>query len=529
MISSADELASKAGAEILAQGGNAVDAAIAAQMVLNVVEPQSSGIGGGLFLLYYDAKSKKSMSFNGRETAPLAANEKMFLDKKGKVRNFNDVVGGGLSVGTPGALKALEAAHKKYGKLPWKNLFAPAIKIANDGFVLDEKIHTILTQLPYLAKFDGMKIYFDGSKPKAVGSVIQNPELAKTFSEIAAKGSKAFYQGKIANDMVKAVHESKINPGTLSLTDLKKYKSKSGKLLCDKYRQKYKICSMSGASGGVTLLQTLKILENFNLEKIAPSSLEAVHLISEATRLSYADRDEYVADISGAPLRKMLSKSYLSKRAKLIKMDRAMVEISAGSFDKKAKAKINKTQEKPSTTHISIVDGEGNAVSMTSSIEYLFGSVLMVDGFMLNNQLTDFSLSPTVNGELAANRVQPGKQPRSSMSPTFVFDDKDNLIMAIGSPGGPRIIQFLTKTIVAVLDWKMDMQQAISLPNHVILQNQIELENRTSLTSLKPALEKMGHKVIITDITSGLNGIIINDGRLEGGADPRRNGAVIGK
>ena len=527
MISSADELASKAGAEMLAQGGNAVDAAIAAQMVLNVVEPQSSGIGGGLFLLYFDAKSKKSTSFNGRETAPLAAHEKIFLDKKGKVRSFNDVVGGGLSVATPGALKTLEAAHKKYGKLPWKNLFAPAIKIANDGFVLDEKIHTVLIQLPYLSKFDGMKIYFDKTEPKEVGSIIKNPELAKTFSEIAAKGSKAFYQGKIANDIVNAVQTSKINPGTLALTDLKKYKSKSGKLLCNKYRQKYKICSMPGASGGITLLQVLKILENFNLEKIKPSSIEAVHLISEATRLAYADRSEYVADASNVPLKKMLNKSYIAKRAKLIKMDKAMGEVVAGNFDKKAK--INKTQEKPSTTHIAIVDSEGNAVSMTSSIEYLFGSVLMVDGFMLNNQLTDFSLSPTVNGKLAANRVQPGKQPRSSMSPTFVFDEKDNLIMTVGSPGGPRIIQFLTKTIVAVLDWKMDIQEAISLPNHVILNDQIELENRTSLTDLKPALEKMGHKVIITDITSGINGIVINDGRLEGGADPRRNGAAIGK
>jgi gamma-glutamyltranspeptidase/glutathione hydrolase len=531
MISTADGLASKAGANILAQGGNAIDAAIAAQMVLNVVEPQSSGIGGGLFLLYYDAKSGKTVYFNGRETAPAKAHDKMFLDKNGEARAFHDVVGGGLSVATPGALKALEKAHKKYGKIAWKKLFQPAIQIANDGFVLDEKIHVILNQLPYLTKFDGMKIYFENGNPKAIGSIIKNPALAKTFTTIAAKGSKAFYRGKIAKNMVAAVQNSAINPGYLSLTDLKKYRSKKGSLLCGKYRKKYKICSMPlPSSGGIALLQILKTLENFDLSKMKPSSLEAVHLISEATRLAYADRNEYVADSKAVPTRKMLSKKYLKERAKLIKMDSAMSEVSPGSFTKKStrkkRAKIN---EKPSTTHLAIVDKKGNAVSMTSTIEYLFGSVLMVDGFMLNNQLTDFSLSPTLNGKLVANRVQPKKQPRSSMTPTFVFDDKNNLIMVIGSPGGPRIIQYVAKTIIAALDWNMDIQSAISLPNHVVLNDQIELENRTSLTGLKSGLEKLGHKVKLTDITSGLNGITINDSGLSGGADPRRNGLAIGK
>lgn len=531
MISSSDNLASKAGAEILARGGNAVDAAIAAQMVLNVVEPQSSGIGGGLFLLYYDAALKKTVYFNGRETAPLNAHDRMFLDKNGKARPFNDVVGGGLSVATPGALKALEAAHKKYGKIAWSELFQPAIKIANDGFILDEKIHVILTQLPYLSKFDGMKIYFENNQPKMVGSVIKNPELAKTFSEIAAKGSAVFYRGKIAKDMVEAVSKAEINPGFLSIEDLKNYKSKSGKLLCDKYRQKYKICSMPlPSSGGVTLLQALKILENFDLAKMKPSSTAAIHLISEASRLAYADRNEYIADADDVPVRKMLAKKYLKNRAKLISLNRAIAKIEAGSFETKSRKKtVAKTQEKPSTTHLSIVDSMGNAVSMTSSIEYLFGSVLMVDGFMLNNQMTDFSLTPVENGKLVANRVKPLKQPRSSMTPTFVFDEKDNLIMVIGSPGGPRIIQYVLKTIIAALDWKMDIQQAISLPNFVVLNDVIELEDRTSLTALKADLEKMGHKVKITDITSGLNGIMIANDNFKGGADPRRNGVAIGK
>lgn len=529
MVSSADKRASAAGAAMLAKGGNAVDAAIAAQMVLNVVEPQSSGIGGGMFFLYYDAKTKKSVYFNGREKAPAAANENIFLGKDGKARDFYDVVGGGLSVGTPGALKALKRAHEEHGKLPWKDLFEPAIKIAQDGFSLDERIYVILKQLPYLSKFDGMKIYFekDGT-PKKVGAKIKNPELAKTFETIAAQGIAPFYEGKIAQDMVAAVQNSKKNPGFLSLADLKNYNIKKGDLICGSYRKKYKICSMPlPSSGGVTILQTLKILENFDLEKLKPSSKEAVHLISEATRLAYADRNEYVADVPNVPIKEMLDEKYLKERASLIKMDRAMNDVKPGKF-KKTFA-LNSNNEKPSTTHVSIVDADGNAVSMTSSIEYLFGSVLMVDGFMLNNQLTDFSLSPTdKNGKKVANRLQPRKQPRSSMSPAFIFDEKDNLVMVIGSPGGPRIIQYVVKAIIASLDWHLDMQEAISLPNHVILNDQIELENRTTLTALKTDLEKMGHKVKTADITSGLNGVAITPTSLQGGSDPRRSGAALG-
>ncbi len=530
MISTAEAKASEAGAQMLARGGNAVDAAIAAQMVLNVVEPQSSGIGGGLFLLYYDAKNKDSIYFNGRETAPKAANEKIFLDKDGKVRDFHDVVGGGLSVATPGALKALQAAHKKYGKLPWKDLFAPAIKIANEGFPLSEKIHVILKQLPYLKNFEGMEIYFENGLPKQVGSTIKNPVLAKTFKTIAEEGIEIFYQGKIANDMVDAVKNSKKNPGYLSLTDLKNYNIKTGQLLCGTYRTKYKICSMPlPSSGGVTILQILKILENFDLSKIKPSSAEAIHLISEATRLAYADRNEYVADVPNVPIKQMLDEKYLKQRASLISMDKAITEAKPGTF-KKLETPLNPAiNEKPSTTQLSIVDKDGNAVSMTSSIEYLFGSVLMVDGFILNNQMTDFSLSPTANGKKVANRVQPLKQPRSSMSPTFIFDDKNNLVMVIGSPGGPRIIQYVVKTIIASLDWGFDIQSAISMPNHVVLNDQIELENRTSLTKLKSTLEKMGHKVVTADITSGLNGVTINKSGLQGGADPRRHGKAIGQ
>ncbi len=534
MISTANEMASQVGKQILEKGGNAIDAAIAAQMVLNVVEPQSSGIGGGAFVLYYDAKTKTTRYFNGRETAPKNANNKIFLDDKGRPRAFSDVVRGGLSVGTPGLLKVLKEVHAKHGKLEWKELFEPAIAIASNGFPMDERIKAIAENVSYLKDFDGFaNIYLKEDKtPKDLGSIITNAELAKTFKIIAKDGIEPFYTGEIAKDIVAAVKNSKTNPGTLSMDDLKNYQVKEGELICGSYRVKYKICSMPlPSSGGVTLLQTLGILENFNLAKLKPSSPEAIHLIAEATRLAYADRNKYVADVSDVPIEKMLDKEYLKKRAALINLKKAMVKPEAGEFINIPVPNVidPKAAELPSTTHLSIVDSEGNAVSMTSSIEYYFGSVLAVDGFMLNNQLTDFSFVPEIEGKPVANRLEPGKQPRSSMSPTFVFDENNNLIMVVGSPGGPRIIQFVLKAIIAHLDWNLDIQKAISLPNFVVLNDTIELEKRTTLEKIQPKLEKMNHNVKIADIVSGIHAIVIKSNGLEGGADPRRGGSAIGE
>jgi len=530
MISSSEILASEVGAKILAKGGNAIDAAIASQMVLNVIEPHASGIGGGLFLVYYDAKTKKTIYFNGREIAPEGAFSRMFLDEYNRPRKFFDVVGGGLSVGTPGALKALKEAHQKYGKLPWKELFTPAIKIANDGFVLSEKIHVILEQVPYLKEYDGMRIYFDSKlKPHKTGTIIKNYELAKTFEDIANNGIETFYSGKIASNIVNAVQSSKTNPGFLSLQDLKNYKVKTGKLICSTYRVKYKICSMPiPSAGGITVLQTLGILENFDLAKIKPSSPEAIHLITEATRLSYADRNHYIADVKNVPIKEMLDKEYLLKRSQMISFDKSIKKVTHGNIADYQQQIVGKVFEKPSTTHLSIIDKYGNAVAMTSSIEYLFGSALKVNGFILNNQLTDFSFIPEINGKEVANRIEPFKQPRSSMSPIFVFDNKDKLIMVVGSPGGPRISQFVTKTIIAYLDWNLDIQQAISMPNFVALNDKLELEKRTEITQLKSSLKRKGHNIIITDITSGINAIVVKNNKIYGGADPRRQGSAIG-
>jgi gamma-glutamyltranspeptidase/glutathione hydrolase len=526
MLSSSEELASKAGEKIIKQGGNAIDATIATQMVLNVIEPHSSGIGGGLFLIYYDKKTRQTIYFNGRETAPNKAYPEMFYDKNNQVKKFSDAVQGGLSVGTPGVLKTLFLAHKKYGKLPWSQLFQPAISIARNGFVISKKMHVNLESLEYLRKFPEMKVYFDSdNKLKKTGTIITNDQLANTLEIIANQGIKPFYEGKIANDIVDKVNNSQINPGLLSLNDLKNYQPKIGKLICLQYRQKYKVCSMPMPSGGTTTLQILGILENFNLKEISPNSSLAIHLFAEASRLAYVDRKKYLGDVDNKIIKKLLDKKYLAQRAKLINFNQAQIKVEAGDINYQGNIG-NEIFEKPSTTHFSIIDRQGNAVALTSSIEYFFGSGLMVDGFMLNNQLTDFALNPYHQEKLVSNAIQPNKQPLSSMSPTFVFDQKNNLIMTIGSPGGPRISQFVAKALIAQIDWGLDIQQAISLPNFIALYDRIELEDRSETVGLKKQLEKMNHKVIITDITSGVHGIAVSGNKLIGGADPRRNGYV---
>lgn len=538
MISSASKEASMAAADIIKLGGNAIDAAIAAQMVLNVVEPHSSGIGGGAFLLYYDANKKNYLYYNGRETAPAMSNQDMFLDKNGNVRKFEDVVRGGLSVGTPGLLKMLFEVHEKYGRLPWKDLFLPAINLSKNGFIVNQRMYVLAKKISYLKDFkESRQIYLDkNSKPRKLGSIMTNKKLAKTFEIIASKGVEPFYNGDIARNIVNAVQNSKINKGFLSLEDLRNYKVKTGDLLCAKYRF-YKVCSMPlPSAGGVTLLQTLGILENFDLKKYKSHKTLLSHLIIEASRLAYADRSEYVADNENIEIKRMIDKNYLKERSKLINLNKSIEDVYPGKisglYSLSSRNMVNSNaKEMPSTTHISIVDNEGNAVSFTSSIEYFFGSALSVNGFLLNNQMTDFSLSPVIDSKLVANRVQPMKQPRSSMTPTFVFDDNDNLVLVVGSPGGPRITQFVLKTIIYYLDLGYDIQNAVSSPNFVVLNDIVELEKGTDIENLKEDLIKIGHKdVKIIDITSGVNAIAINDNNKKiGAADPRRQGFSYGE
>ncbi|NBO25013.1 MAG: gamma-glutamyltransferase family protein, partial [Chlamydiae bacterium] len=395
-----------------------------------------------------------------------------------------------------------------------------------------------LVNISYIRDFkETAKIYLkpDGT-PHDVGETITNPALADSLEIIANRGIDSFYKGKIAADIVKAVKNSPINPGILSRKDLDNYKSKTGNLVCATYRQ-YNVCSMPlPSSGGITLLQILGILENFNLSKMKIESAETVHLIAEATRLAYADRNQYIGDAVEVPLEKMLNKDYLKSRAKLINLKKAPAQFAAGTFaqnffvNHKNENILASYQavEPMSTTHLSIIDEDGNAVSFTSSIEYFFGSAISVDGFLLNNHMTDFSLIPEIDGKKIANAIEPGKQPRSSMSPTFIFDKNNKLIMVVGSPGGPRIIQHVLKTIITHLDFGLDVQSAISLPNYAILNDTLELEKNTSITKLEKALRKMGHEVKITDITSGIHAIAIDQGKISGGADPRRNGTAVG-
>jgi len=532
MVSSGHRLASEAGNEIIEKGGNAIDAVIATQLVLNVVEPHSSGIGGGAFILFYNKKTGKTEFFNGRETAPSLSKNDMFLDKNGQPKQFLDAVKGGLSVGTPGVLKAMYVAHQKHGKLPWKDLFRPAIKVAQNGYKATERYHKLSDKIKYLKDFEGTnKTYLsnDGDSYKK-GELIKNPELAQTFELISKKGIDSFYNGEIGKNIVKAVKDSVHNPGYLRLKDLRNYNIKEGNLLCAKYREEYNICTMPNPSSGVTVLQTLGILENFNLKDLGANSLESVKLITDATRLAYADRNEFLGDKTLVNLKKLLEKKYLKSRANLIKSGQKLQNVKPGNFNKKyANLTFNENaHEAPSTTHMSVVDKEGNAVSMTSSIEYFFGSGITVNGFLLNNQMTDFSFLPTKNGQEVANQIIPGRQPRSSMSPTFVFDKNNNLLLVVGSPGGPRIIQFVAKTIINYLDFGMDLQKSISAPTFVVLNDIIELEKGQDIVNLQKPLENLGYKTKIIEIVSGVQAIALKNNKLYGASDPRREGVAIG-
>jgi len=532
MVSSGHELASQAGNEIIKKGGNAIDAVIATQLVLNVVEPHSSGIGGGAFIIFYNKKTGKTEFFNGRETAPALAKNTMFLDKKGRPRKFLDAVKGGLSVGTPGVLKAMHDAHVKYGKLPWKDLFKPAIKVATNGYETTERYRKLSQTITYLKDFSATKETYlspDGD-PYKEGEIIKNPELAKTFKTLSNEGISPFYDGSIGEKIVNNVKNSPHNTGYLRMGDLRNYKIKTGNLLCSKYRSKYNVCTMPNPSSGVTVLQTLGILENFNLNKLGQNSLESVKLIADATRLAYADRNEFLGDKTLVNLKKLIDKKYLKSKANLIKEGQKLENIKPGNFKKRyANLTYNKNaHETPSTTHMSVVDKEGNAVSMTSSIEYFFGSGITVDGFLLNNQMTDFSFLPYKNGKKVANAVVPGRQPRSSMSPTFVFDADNNLILVVGSPGGPRIIQFVAKAIINYLDFGMDLQKAISSPTFVVLNDIIELEKGQDIVKLQRPLENMGYKTKIIEIVSGIQAIALKNNKLYGASDPRREGVAIG-
>ena len=530
MVSSANPLAAQAGRQILLSGGNAIDAAIATQMVLTLVEPQSSGIGGGAFLMYFNSKTGAIESYDGRETAPSTASPDMFLNSEGKPLDFFKAVVGGLSVGTPGLLRMLENVHKKHGKLPWRQLFESAIVLAREGFIVSNRLANLIAKDRFLTKFPETKKYFYRAtgKPRAKGERLKNPLLANTLEKISIEGADYFYKGELASEIAKKVSA---NSGRLSVSDLNNYKAKKRPPVCLPYR-KWLVCGMGPpSSGGITTLQILGMLQRFNLANLGAASVRALHLISEASALAFADRNTYIADSDfiPVPVGGMLDPSYLQRRANQIPVFTAGGKRYPGMPGPVANLDLAPSlpSKGTSTSHISIVDSDGNSISMTSSIENAFGSRLMVGGFLLNNQLTDFSFMPTRNGAPVANKIAPGKRPRSSMAPTLVFDGSGKLVMVIGTPGGSRIIGYVVKTIIGVLDWKFPINKAINLPNFTNRNGGIELERGTQLETLKIKLEAMGHQVKLVKQNSGLQGIFIENEILEGGSDSRREGVFV--
>jgi gamma-glutamyltranspeptidase/glutathione hydrolase len=535
MVSAANPHAVNAGVQMLKQGGSAVDAAIAVQLVLNLVEPQSSGIGGGAFLMWYDGKSKQVKSYDGRETAPADATPELFLDDKGKPVSWIDAVVGGRSVGTPGVLKMLWQLHQEQGKLPWKVLFQPAIELADQGFLVSPRLAKLVAIVsnPGMKKLQAINDYFyPNGQAIQEGQLLVNKPYANTLKRIANKGIEEFYQGETAKHIVAAVQTASIAPGKLSLSDLKDYTSKERPAVCTDYKAatgNYEICSMGPpSSGGLTVLQMLKLLEPFDLPSHPIDSAETVHLYTQAAKLAFADRNKYLADSDfiAVPVDGFLNKDYLTSRRLLISSKKDLGTAQAGTIGTQELAS-NTSIAQPNTSHMSIVDSFGNALSMTTTIEMAFGSTVMVDGFILNNQLTDFSLDPVKDGKLVANRVESGKRPRSSMSPVIVLKDGE-VFAVLGSPGGSRIINYVAYALIGLLDYGLDMQAAANLPRVSNRNGATSLEINTPLYKIKADLEQLGHTVNMIQMTSGVHGILKTNKGWQGAADPRREGTSVG-
>jgi gamma-glutamyltranspeptidase/glutathione hydrolase len=534
MVSAANPYAAQAGREILRAGGSAVDAAIATQLVLNLVEPQSSGIGGGAFILFWDAEEKKLTDYDGRETAPASARPDRFL-LDGRPMPFREAVHSGLSIGVPGLVRVLETVHKQHGKLKWARLFEPAIRLAEQGFEVSPRLHFLLRWQGPESFVPAARRYFFTETGSAwpIGFTLKNPEFAATLRRIAAEGASGFYEGPVADAIIKAVASAPIAPGGMTLDDLAGYKAKERAPVCIAYRS-YKICGVGPpSSGGPTVAQTLKLLEPFDLGKGADAALSprALHLIAEAEKLAFADRNRYLGDPDFVAIPDgLLDPGYLETRRALIEPLAAMAKVAPGvppglkqPFGRDA------TRERAGTSQISIIDADGNALSMTTTIEGAFGSHNWAAGFLLNNELTDFSFRPTdAEGRPVANAVGPEKRPRSSMSPTIVFNDKGEVFAVLGSPGGSRIILYVVKTLIALIDWGMDAQQAADLLNFGSQGRGFEIELTGDAVWTALQVKTFGHAMAPSLMNSGTHIVMRRGDRLEGGADWRREGVALG-
>ena len=521
MVAAANPMAVQAGVDMLERGGTAMDAAVAIQMMLGVVEPQASGIGGGGFLVYYDAASGRTATYDGRETAPAKARPDMFLGPDGKDLDFRLAVASGISVGVPGAVAMLELAHREHGKLPWADLFKPAISAARDGFPAPPRLARALEffRQSLTADLAAQKIYFNADlSPKRQGERIVNDALAQTLANLAERGAAGLMNGPIAELIVAKVRLHQ-RPGELELSDFAAYRPIKRDPLCGPYRV-WTVCGMGPpSSGGVAILQMLALLEPFELYRETPNSLRAAHLIAEAGKLAYADRARYLGDPAfvDVPVRGLLSAAYLNERRKLMSETRAMepTPVPPGYPER-------------GTSHISIVDRFGNAVSFTTTIEAPFGAQMMASGFFLNNELTDFTARPEIEGRAVANRVQGGKRPRSSMSPTLVFDRDRRLVVVVGSAGGARIIGDTFQALIGMLDWNLSAQAALDLPRIANMNGPTELEDRGDLPALAERLRGLGHQVQVRRHEGGLTAIRRSGDGWQGGADPRRDGVARG-
>ena len=534
MVVAAHPLASQAGADVLAAGGTAADAMVAVQAVLGLVEPQSSGLGGGAFLVWYDAASGQVTTLDGRETAPLAATPRLFQDATGEPLKFFEAVVGGRSVGTPGTPALMAQAHLRWGRSDWSGLLDPAIRLAEEGFAVSPRLATLVAgDAERLAVHPDTAAYFlPGGVPLAEGDTLRNPAYADTLHLFAQLGTDGFYTGPVAESIVAAVQGAAGNPGVLDMVDLAIYRVKERAPVCAPYRF-WQVCGMGPpSSGALAVGQILGMLQGHDLAALGPDNPESWRLIGDASRMAFADRGRYVADSDfvPVPVQGMLDPSYLQGRAILLAGDDALPEVTPGTpdFDHTLLWADGDTLEQPSTTHVSIVDSYGNVLSMTSTIENAFGARVMAGGFLLNNELTDFSFRSHDGGVPIANRVEPGKRPRSSMAPTIVMRDGVP-VLAIGSPGGSSIIGYVAQALIAHLDWGMNVQQAVSMGHALNRFGVYDLEDGTDAAALAEPLQAMGYEVKIGAQTSGLHAIAITADGLQGGADPRREGVALGK
>jgi gamma-glutamyltranspeptidase / glutathione hydrolase len=532
----AHPLATEAAYAVLSSGGNAIDAMVTVQTVLGLVEPQSSGLGGGAFLLYYDAEKDTLSSFDGRETAPTSSSDTLFLNEKMQPMKFFDAVVGGRSVGTPGTVKLLSEVHKRYGSIDWKKLLAPGIEMASQGFTVTPRLAASVSRDRnfLLANPSTADYFFPKGKAISSGQTLTNPEYADTLVSLSKHGGEHFYNSDISQAIVSAVSKHS-NPGFLSQADFEKYRIIERPAVCHPYRQ-YDICGMGPpSSGAITVSQTLALVEPFELHTRSGKDPVSWQIIADASRLAFADRGLYLADPDyfSVPAG-LLDQAYLKKRAKLITPGKALPKVAPGDMQQHYSQQLSTgtSPSQASTSHFVIADKYGNIVSMTSTIENGFGSRLMVKGFLLNNELTDFSFKAKNDQGLIANRVEAGKRPRSSMAPTIVFTreaDKRKPYMALGSPGGSRIINYVSNSLIATLDWQMPLQAAFNQAHIINRFGTLDIEANSNAVHFAKDFEAMGYKVNLRELNSGLHGVLFTEDGYQGAADPRREGSVMGR